>query len=515
MRTSAQAYQAALGLYQLPTAYMVISASQKDPAEHLAELQELAATPPGPLRHFAINKKLGRHDKALASLVEAGPEHAADARAYAKRHTLLRPLLALLEAQPGLRAEAMGEYAQVCTLACSLCLACSRLAHWYMLTRYWPGVHILEVHAVWSAQGRICKALSIIGNLYTLPFTESCRLQELEERGRQPDAAVAFLACQRQGDAMRCYEAAGDSDMAFALLLRSSPPPAGPAIRRLALSLVDTLTGQGRHEEAGGVAATYLKDAAASARCHCAGGHWRAALAVASQGGNPQVLTDVVAPAAAVAAEERLSEMRTDAARVGKYVERLQLLRAKRAALAAEVGACLEAPWLLGWCCASITHADTIARVHAMLGRCHIKMSTVANIHKSKHTQYSDPRLQASSTMSKSLTSWQTTCLTLSLLRLTCPPTPIAPLQRAPRRRPGRPPRRSEAAAASATGNAMKRSGAARSGRARLRRSSNCARTSARSRHRPRSARRCVSIECSHFCNHPEPSGASHKLSTS
>lgn len=36
---SVQAYKAALALYELPTAYMLIAASQRDPAEYLAELQ--------------------------------------------------------------------------------------------------------------------------------------------------------------------------------------------------------------------------------------------------------------------------------------------------------------------------------------------------------------------------------------------------------------------------------------------------------------------------------------------
>ena len=82
---------------------------------------------------------------------------------------------------------------------------------------------------------------------------------------------MAFLACRRHGDALRCYEAAGDASMAFSLLLRASPPQGGAAVRRLATSLVDTLSGQGRHEEAGDVAATYLRDALVAARCYAAG----------------------------------------------------------------------------------------------------------------------------------------------------------------------------------------------------------------------------------------------------
>ena len=94
-----------------------------------------------------------------------------------------------------------------------------------------------------------------------------CSAQDLEEQGKLSDAAVAFLACSRQADAMRCYESAGDADMAFALLLRGSSAAPPSSIRRLANSLIETLSGQGRHEEAGQVAATYLKDAAAAARC--------------------------------------------------------------------------------------------------------------------------------------------------------------------------------------------------------------------------------------------------------
>ena len=107
-----QAYQAALAIYELPTAYMIISASQKDPAEHLAELRTFMAAPAGPLRRFAINKRLLRHTCALECLVEAGAEHAGQAREYAKQHGLLRVLVAWLTDTPELRAAAMTEYAQ-------------------------------------------------------------------------------------------------------------------------------------------------------------------------------------------------------------------------------------------------------------------------------------------------------------------------------------------------------------------------------------------------------------------
>lgn len=64
-------------------------------------------------------------------------------------------------------------------------------------------------------------------------------LQCLEQSGRLPDAAVAYLACQATDDAMRCYEYSGEWQMAFALLLQSKPDAA--KIRAMAVSLVDHL----------------------------------------------------------------------------------------------------------------------------------------------------------------------------------------------------------------------------------------------------------------------------------
>jgi hypothetical protein len=164
-------------------------------------------------------------------------------------------------------------------------------------------------------------------------------LQDLEERGKLPDAAVAFLACHQEADALRCYQYAGDADMAFALLLRSSPPPSSADVRRLALSLIETLQAVGRSDEAGAVAATYLKDASTAVQCYVAAGHWRAALNAASQGGDPRLMANVLAPAVAVAAESQLADIRGDTERMAKYWQRLLRLRDKRLALAATVGA--------------------------------------------------------------------------------------------------------------------------------------------------------------------------------
>lgn len=108
-----QAYNAALGLYQPATAYMLILASQKDPAEHLHELHTFNSIANEHMRCFAIDCKLGRHSSALKHIVAAGVERATEARAFARKHGLLRSLLQLLQGQLELRAAAMLEVGRV------------------------------------------------------------------------------------------------------------------------------------------------------------------------------------------------------------------------------------------------------------------------------------------------------------------------------------------------------------------------------------------------------------------
>lgn len=71
------------------------------------------------------------------------------------------------------------------------------------------------------------------------------------------DAAVAFLGCARQEDALRCYQHAGDWHMAFALAKRLGHSP--PQLRKLALAIIEQLVLNGRSQDAGDVAATHLQ----------------------------------------------------------------------------------------------------------------------------------------------------------------------------------------------------------------------------------------------------------------
>jgi beta-xylosidase len=110
-----QAYRAALELYDLRMAYMLIAASQKDPAEHLEELQMFVAIEDPSMHRFAIDRKLGRHQMALRHVVEAGPAHAEEAREFAAKHGLMKELLDLLRGRTQDRMAALHAYAQACT----------------------------------------------------------------------------------------------------------------------------------------------------------------------------------------------------------------------------------------------------------------------------------------------------------------------------------------------------------------------------------------------------------------
>jgi IKI3 family len=95
-------------------AYFLISLSQKDPAEHLLELERYFLIQPEAMQQHAIDAKLGRHQKALKNAVRAGKEHHETALKYAQSHGLLRQLLDLLHDDPDLLLKTRQEYAMVC-----------------------------------------------------------------------------------------------------------------------------------------------------------------------------------------------------------------------------------------------------------------------------------------------------------------------------------------------------------------------------------------------------------------
>lgn len=92
-------YRTALGLYDLTLAFMVVSHSQKDPGEYLAELTSFGSQDNEHLRCHAIDMSLARYDRALGHLVAAGHQHFEAALRLATEKGLLRQLLALVQQQ--------------------------------------------------------------------------------------------------------------------------------------------------------------------------------------------------------------------------------------------------------------------------------------------------------------------------------------------------------------------------------------------------------------------------------
>ena len=70
-------------MYELELAFMVIAHSQRDPGEHMLQLQQFAAQPEGPLRKHALDMHLGRWRHALSDLLNAGPQQFEQALALA------------------------------------------------------------------------------------------------------------------------------------------------------------------------------------------------------------------------------------------------------------------------------------------------------------------------------------------------------------------------------------------------------------------------------------------------
>lgn len=67
--------RAALSMYDLELAYMVVAHSQLDPGEYLLELQQFAQHSSTALRQHAIDMHLRRYSHAMRDLLVAGQDH--------------------------------------------------------------------------------------------------------------------------------------------------------------------------------------------------------------------------------------------------------------------------------------------------------------------------------------------------------------------------------------------------------------------------------------------------------
>lgn len=159
--------------------------------------------------------------------------------------------------------------------------------------------------------------------------------EELQLKGRNEDAALAFMTAGDLENAMRAYRLAGQWRPALTLaahLGRSSDRITAMAAR-LAVDLADGH----RHSDAAAVTLEYLNNIESGVRLLAEGGQWREAVRVAVARGAPQLMESVIAPTAAAAASRILESAREDAERVGKYWDRLKELRQRREAMIAAI----------------------------------------------------------------------------------------------------------------------------------------------------------------------------------
>jgi elongator complex protein 1 len=309
-------YEAAMGLYDLPLAFAVASEAQRDPGAALEELRALGREPDVFLRRAAIDARLGRHDRAAAHLLSAGPAHFGRALDLAKERGLLRRFVAMVRAQEVQEEEGAPvkeeEEGQVAAAAAA--------AHGERSLDDRRHRHQLPTRE--AKRSQLSEALAAYG-------------ERLFASGRFEDAALAFAA------AATCWPRAVDAYRAAGSWRAALACAAGPAgwprerVRALAAELVDELRASGQPKGAAELAIDVLEDADRAAQLFSEAGEWRAALQLCRCRGRGDLVETVVAPAAASAAAALLEEAREAEPRVRKYAARLADVRARREAMGA------------------------------------------------------------------------------------------------------------------------------------------------------------------------------------
>lgn len=268
-------YRAALQLYDLPVAYMVIASSQRDPAEYLQELKGFAAMEPEANRRYAIDLSMAQYGSALRHLfefVESG--HPA-----ARFETLVE-----LASTQGLLREA------------------------------------LELYGAPGKDARRRQVLDAYG-------------AHLEGRLMMVDAAMAFMAAGSLPAALRCYVAAGVWQMAMVTAGKLGYDAA--ALRTLAKDVIAQLLQLGQLEAAGQVSLQYLQDADNGVAYLSGAGEWQEALRCAHMCGRPDLVPTVIEPAVAEQSASLLEDVRGNRERIAKYIARWKEVRRRRQELAA------------------------------------------------------------------------------------------------------------------------------------------------------------------------------------
>lgn len=294
-------YNAALGEYELQLSYMVVAHIQRDPGEYLAQLQEFAAIDNQHMRRAAIDKHLGRFDRAVENLFEGGSFD--DALALAASKSLLKHLLALVDSSASADPN------------------------------FYP-----RRHAVLQALG-----------------------EHLSNGGKYEDAALAYVAAGDLEQALRSYRLASAWRPAMTLAARLGKDEV--YIKDLARRLCDDLE-QFQPVEAARINLDYLDNIPVAVRLFAQGGEWREALRLAVgkrrapptgagdvRGTDPPTdgqtghrnrsetsegtdgLMEILVSVASASAARLLEGFLDDADRVEKYWSRLRDLRDRRVAM--------------------------------------------------------------------------------------------------------------------------------------------------------------------------------------
>ena len=302
-------YEAALGEYELQLSYMVVAHIQRDPGEYLAQLQEFAVIENQYMRQAAIDKHLGRFERAVKNLFEAGSFD--DALELATSNGLLKYLLALVDASEGTDANG-GEN---------------------------PGC---GEHPASFKRPVVLKAMG----------------EHLSSNGKYEDAALAYIAAGDLEQAMRSYRLASAWRPAMTLALRLGKDAA--FIRDLARRLCDDLE-EFQPVDAARIHLEYLNNIPAAIKLFAQGGEWREALRLAvgthrpagafpahvagnvstgsGNAGNEFDMADtdelmkILVSVASRSAARLLEGFIEDTERVDKYWSRLRDLREKRLAM--------------------------------------------------------------------------------------------------------------------------------------------------------------------------------------
>jgi elongator complex protein 1 len=281
-------YRAALGSYELEMAYMVVTYSQRDPGEFLYQLQQFASIENESLRYHAIDMHLKRYDSALKHLMNAANDEAL--------------------AENGASEVTKEESKELFQQALKLAQEHSLLRLLLQLTQGKPELR-RQVHI---AAG-----------------------EELEQRGKHEDAALAFIAAGDLEKALRAYRLGGQWRQALGLAARLGREP--EKIQAMAARLASDLADLHNYAHAAQILIEYCNDIPGAISSLAEGGEWTECVRVAYARGRPELVESKIAPAAAMAASRILTNLSEDCGRIEKYSARLKELRQKRVALSAAV----------------------------------------------------------------------------------------------------------------------------------------------------------------------------------